>query len=296
MLVGEFAPAAPLLIDALPSLLILAALFFVVGCIYVLRGFVTALFGAVASIFSKLPVVGGLTSGAIHSAEQAISNALGTAEAKFDAHIAAQFHRLAGIARHFWHELEQLAHTSLLLAEMLSGYAGLHYVLKLAQSTTRRFHALENQLRAEIRHTIARAKALSHSVAQGVYPRLRAVEHDVTKVIPKEIKATRTLAKEAEAEAARAWRLVKDKPWEIGDTAFAGAVALALADLGLGGLRCNSLTGALNRRGCGLWNDLEDLLGLAGLVAGALSFEELVHAAQGLTEEAVSDFEDVFGL
>lgn len=296
MHLAEVAPAAPFLIDALPSLLLLAALLFVVGCIYVLRQFVKALFGGIESLVGNVPFVGGAVSSATHSAEQAISNALGTAEGYFDKHIAAQFHRLARLADHFWHELVMLATATVAIAKMLSGYAALTDILRLERQLRRMVHAAEAQASTAIRHALSHAEAFTRTIAHGVYPRLRALEHEVSRTIPREIKATRELAKEAERDAARAWKLVRTKPWEIGATAFAGAVAIALDALGATGIRCAGFRNLFNKRGCGLWSDLDELLGLALLTVGAVSFEELVRAAQGLTEEGVQDFKDVFGL
>jgi hypothetical protein len=283
MLLAEVAPAAPFLIDALPSLLLLAGLFFIVGCIYALRSFVQALLNSLAAITSVIPFFGGIASSAIHHAEQAISNALGSAESYFDAHISAQFHRLARIAEHLWQQIEATAHTALLIAKMASGYAALTDILRLEHQLRRLVHAAEHAAGAAIHHALANAKAFTRTIAHGVYPRLRAVEHDVTKVIPKELKRTRTLAKEAEAEAARAWNLVRTKPWEIGATAFAGAVAIALTSLGLEWLKCNSAKSFFKKAGCGFWKLLEDALGVIAVVAlsifGVLRPEVLAESA-----------------
>src|SRR5438874_5235294 len=288
MHLAEVAPAAPFLIDALPSLLLLAALLFVVGCIYVLRQFVKALFGGIESLIGGVPFVGGAVSGAVHTAEQAISHALGTAEGYFDKHIAAQFHRLARLADHFWHEQVMLAHTSLAIAKMLSGYAALTDILRLERQLRRMVHAAEAQASTAIRHALSHAEAFTRTIAHGVYPRLRALEHEVTRTIPHEIKTTRALAKEAEAEAARAWKLVRTKPWEIGATAFAGAVAIALDTLGLRWIRCASANSFFKRAGCGFWRLLEDALGIIATIALAifsvLRPQELAQAAVGAVD------------
>jgi ElaB/YqjD/DUF883 family membrane-anchored ribosome-binding protein len=134
-------------------------------------------------------------------------------------------------------------------------------------------------------HALHAAKVFTHSVAQGVYPRLRALEHDVTKTIPKELKRTREIAKAAEAEAAKAWDLVKTHPWEVATAAFAGAVAIALDTLGATGIKCNAFRNLFGNRGCGLWNGLEEMLGLLVDTALLLNICNLI----GPLEAVVSD-------
>lgn len=293
MLLNEVAPAAPFLIEALPTLTLLAALLFVVGCIYVLRQFVKALFGGIASLFSFLPFVGGLTADALHSAEHAISNALGEAESYFDAHIAAQFHRLARLADHLWNQLVSLAHTSLMIAETLSGYASLRDILRLERSITKRLHAAEHEAATALRHGLAHARAFTRSVAQGIYPRIRAVEHDVTRTLPREIRHARTLAREAEDEALRAYKLAKANARVVESAAFAGAVAWALSRIGLGWTRCNN-NGALGRAVCGLESNLlQDLLAGMFAAGAVVEFRELVKVAQGVEREVAAGVKDL---
>lgn len=162
-------------------------------------------------------------------------------------------------------------------------------------------------------HALHRAEAaidgLDHLRAR-VNHRLHAIEHTVTVTLPHEIGRIRTGEKELERVyddlrgrtkalergAIRTFEWLRAHPFSAATAAFAGAVAIALTRLGLGAFRCNSLKRLLNKRGCGLWSDLDELLGLAVLTVGVLEFETLIREAQGLTEEAVGAFEDVFGI
>ena len=90
--------------------------------------------------------------------------------------------------------------------------------------------------------------------------------------------------------------LVRTKPWEIGATAFAGAVAIALDALGASGIRCAGFRNLFNKRGCGLWNDLESLLGLLALGLAVENLETLVKEAQSLEEGVVVGIKDIFGV
>jgi hypothetical protein len=285
MLTAEVAPAAPFLVDALPSLILLAALFVIVGLIAVVNAFIHALLGAISSVTSHIPLVGGGVTSAIHKAEQAVTNALGSAEQSFDHHIAAQLHRLAGIMHHMWNVMEQSAHIALQIARFLDGTSTLHDLRLLLRDIRGEIKTVEHAGKVAEREVIRHEKVLVKSVAQGVYPRLRTLEHEIEHVIPREITRTRELAKEAEKEAERAWKLVRTRPWEIGATAFAGAVAIALAKLGLDWIRCNSANSFFKKAGCGFWKLLEDALGLLATLALSIFG---VLSPQTLAEEAVS--------
>jgi hypothetical protein len=280
---AEIAPAAPLIVDALPPLIILSGLIVALGLVMLIDAFVRALFGAVASLFAHIPVLGGLTAAAIHQAEQSISNALGNGISGIEHRIAHQFHSLAGVLLHFWHTLERSAVNVYDIAKLVAGAATFPDINALQKRLTGLVHSAEHSAEVAIAHALHAAKVFSKSVAQGVYPRLRSLEHEVTKTIPKEIKSVRSLAKEAEAEAARAWNLVKTQPWAIGTTAFAGAVAIALSTLGLDWIKCRSANSFFKKAGCGFWKLLEDALAVLATLAlgvfGVLKPEELANAA-----------------
>jgi hypothetical protein len=162
-------------------------------------------------------------------------------------------------------------------------------------------------------HALRRAESVAHSLDRlraRVNARLHAVEHTITVTLPHEIGRIRARERELERVyedlrgrtkalergAIRTFEWLRTHPRSAAMAAFAGVVAIALTRLGLGMFRCNSLKRLLKKRGCGLWGDLDELLGLAVLTVGALEFETLVREAQGLTEEAIGSFEDVFGI
>lgn len=259
---AEVAPAAPLLIDALPALLALAGLIVALGLVLLIDGFVRALFGAIASFTSIIPGVGSLTSSAIHNAEHAISNALGNAIAGIESRIAHQFHNLARVAARLWHAIEGAAELIFALATLAGAAVTLPILHHLTRPIYRQIARAEHTALRAIHHAIAVAEAFTHSVAQGVYPRLRTLEHEVTRTLPREIRSARALAREAEDGVARLWKAVRALP---GIDAVDAAVAAAIAALGLVGLdllRCAEAGNLFSRRGCGLWNALDDLLGL----------------------------------
>src|SRR5512146_111723 len=191
----EVAPAAPALVEALPPLLMLAGLLFALGCVVLIDAFVKALFGAITKIVSNIPLIGSLTSSAIHGAEQAISNALGRGISGIESSIAHQFHNLARVALHLWHTLEDMAHVSATIARWLTGSASLGDVQHAIRTFRHALDIAEHDAAAALRHAIRTEKTALQSVAHGIYPRIRAIEHEVGRVIPREIKSARSLAR-----------------------------------------------------------------------------------------------------
>ena len=86
----------------------------------------------------------------------------------------------------------------------------------------------------------------------------REIDHLGDVVIP----GIRDIARGAETDVSALRKWIADNIPLVGTTALVTAIAWALGQIGLGGLRCNSLLNSLNKRGCGLWSGLEDLLGL----------------------------------
>jgi len=74
-------------------------------------------------------------------------------------------------------------------------------------------------------------------------------------------------ARALEREYERLYKWMRSHPWTAVTGAFVGAVAIALARLGLDWIRCPTAKAVFKKRGCNLWRDLDRLLGLVGEVA-----------------------------
>lgn len=258
---AEVAPAAGAA-ELLVPLGMLCVLIVVYGMVLGIDAIVRGLFGTVSGAVGWIPYLGKVIESPIRAIEKKVVSFLVGLERDIDKAIGWSWHQLASVATHLWHQLERESELLWQALKFLSGVSTLHELLHVTRWFKRELRRAEAQAEHAIEHAIRHdAKAL-RSVAQGVYPRLRSLEHEVEHVIPREIRHTRALAKEAEAEAARAWRLLRSHPWTAVTTAFVGAVAIALEQLGLGGLRCSALGNSLRNRGCGFWSALEDLLGL----------------------------------
>ena len=267
-LFGEVAvpPAA----IALPLLGEICACAFVIGCIWVLRGFIKALFTSLFHVTSIIPWFNHIAEGPLHRAESAVAHALGSAEGFFDHRIGTAFHQLARIADWTYREIKNHANMLLSLSTVVLGPAFALGVHKWLSRLHLRANTTDIRIDTVTRRLTTAEHRLAHTVTTNVLPRIGRLEREYDHIIDKDIAGLRARTKAVEGEFTKLWDYVRSHPWTIVTDAFVGAVALALARLGLGWIRCPSL-GRLGRRfGCAPWALLEDLLA-ASLTAFAVA-------------------------
>ncbi len=259
--IAEVVPAAGAAAELLGPILALSALVFVLGCVTMIDGLVRALFGAVASLFSHIPGVGSLTEAAIHKAEQAVSNALGTAIAGIEGRIAMQWHNLARAAEKLWNYQVGVAQNLWHLVEATNRLVTTGDVTHLLHTVERAIHGAERTITRDVTKTVHTTVKQIERLGHDVIPRIRALEHTIAVTIPKEIKSARDLAREAENGVARLWNRVRAIENSLSTTAIAAAVAAVLAAIGLDWIACRNGASRVGRTGCGIWDDLGKLFG-----------------------------------
>lgn len=270
----------------------------------ILTVLVYALFHPLIAALQAIPVIGGRLAAPFKAIESAVLRALGAAEHKVDALIGWSWHLLAKQADWLWREVKRHGLVALQVATLtysiVDAYHRLRHLVHSIRHVTTASSGAIKRLEKEYHGIEHRVKSLERAIAKGIGHDLRirvaGLEEELGRVEGKTIPAIRSRVASVEHDIGSLRKWVTDNVPLIGTTAFAGAVAWALSNLGLGWLRCSSNPFNNNKKACALWGDLDELLGLAVLTVGALEFETLVRAAQGLTEEAVQDFEDVFGL
>lgn len=238
-------------------------------------------------------------SSVAHLFTSVLSNWMAQAVQAVDAHIATTFHYVAGQIRQMNDTFLQMSAFALTVAQAISGQVSWAHVNQALAELRHTIRGAEAAARAAETRVIANEKQAVHSIAQGVYPRLRAIEHEIAKPIEGEIKSARALAREAENEAIRAFKFARKHEAAIGSTAFAGAVAWAISRLGLGWTRCSSNPFNNNPNACGLWSVLGRVLGLAAFLTIAFDFQEFVAASEEVATfigSAVSELEGTFAL
>jgi hypothetical protein len=286
---AEVVPLVPLLIPISEICLCL----FVLGLIACVAAFVRALFGTVGGVVGWIPYLNRVVQAPLHSIERKITGALGDAERAVDSRMGAALHQLARMVD--WIGREFRAHANLLwmLSTMFLGTATtslLHAGLSLLHL---RIKSATHAANLAIHRILTLEKQLRHSIATTVYPRLGRLEREITHTIPREFKGIRARTKTIEGELSNLWDLLRKNEAALAATAFAGAVALALARMDLGWLRCRN-TRNVGKALCGVnSSELDGLLGL--LVGGAalLEFRELVKLAQAVEHGVAAGLQDV---
>src|SRR5690348_8272803 len=285
--------------EALPELIPLALLLVAFGLVYVVRKFVQALFGPIIAAVGHIPGLGGAISGALHSIESAISRALGSAEQAIDHLIGAGWHLLAKQADWLWHTVKTHA---ALLEQLALGIVplriGIHALRHGLTDLTRGNHSIGGRIKTLEREFVG----IEHGVRsferdfgkvlhKDVLPHLTTLDKEIGHLEGVVIPDLRALANGAEAEVSTLQKWISQHIPLPGTLAFAGAVAWALTKLGLDWIKCNSARNVFNKRGCGLWNDLDALLGAAFIAAEIATLDELIGVAQSVTEDITKGVE-----
>jgi hypothetical protein len=272
--------------DALPALGKLAALLFIVGCIYVIDYFVRAMFGSVSGAVGWIPYAGKILTAPVHRIEQKVTHSLGTAEQTIDRHIAASFHKLAKIIRNLPRELAMQAAMVLAVVGALDQFLTFKNFRHLLASS---LHWLKAQVHMHNSLLHRHGKAITHA------------QHDATHAE----KGSQVVAAQAasltsrwwrtrvnsrlraeEMAIARLWRWVRGRPFSFTSKAFIGATAWALAALGVSWIRCSKWR-SVGKRVCHFPGSfLEGLLGFA--------FAFLVVADPKVIARAAVEIEDEF--
>jgi hypothetical protein len=272
--------ALPALADLAPLIFFTGCLLFCLLCILIVK----ALFGTASSATSWLPWVGTALSSGLHKAEQHVVNVFAAGASKSESYIGLTWHWSARLVDWFGREINSHANLLLLLADQIPGVGLVHALLTqvhaAAQEISRLWKSVPSTAHAITRPIYGELKALE----RWTYPRVRAAEHAIDVTIPKDIAGLRSRTKAIEKSLADAWKAIRGLDKVIVDSAFVGAVAVALGFLGLGWLRCNSLGNLGKRFGCGGFQLIEELLAAEVTVLAATDLCDFADAAITLAE------------
>jgi hypothetical protein len=286
--IAEVAPAAPAIAELLAPLGMLCILIVCYGMVLGVDAIARAFFGTASGAVGWIPYAGSLLQSGIHKIEEKIVSFLAGLEHDIDRAIGHSWHALASVATHLWHLLER---DSLLLwqaLKFLSGVPTLHELLHAERWLRHSIKVAAHDAAVALRHAIRHEERALRSVAQGIYPRLRTLEHEVTKTLPRAIRHARSLAREAENAVARLGKRVQSLEQALSAGAIAAAVTTALAAVGLDWIACSTRNNVNGKSKCNLWDDIEALLAATTLVIGAMSLIELARAEQKVVGEAAN--------
>lgn len=224
----------------------------------------------IGNILRGIPIVGGYLAGAVGAIANAVSTAVGILERGIDKLIGAAWHLLARYMDMLWHQIEAqssvLAQFGHIIGNQIYSVTGLRSLVHRLEKV---WHGIEHGIRTLTRewHGIERrVKAIERTLARGigndVRAHVKALEQELTGIEKRVIPDLRAGIRTAEGEVTQLEQFIKAIP---GTRYFDWAAGIVTAALGLeiwNLFRCPSLLSSARNRGCGLWNGLEDLLGL----------------------------------
>lgn len=266
MLLSEVAPAAP----ALAGLLEIALLLFAFAFVWTIRRLIQALFGWLIDLLELIPVLGGYLAKPLYAVEQAVANTLGKAEHAIDAAMGASWHLLARYLRWCWREMRSHA---VLLLEIASGFYPIVVAIRAIKSLLHHTHATTTvtsaqvkTLQKEYRGIEAQLKKVERELRGiddlGVGKRLGQIDKEIATIEAQTIPAIQQADLDAASAISNLYEWAKGKASLLGIGTFATAVAAAIGVESFRAIRCPSFLSSFGRRGCGLFNGLDDLLGL----------------------------------
>jgi len=223
-----------------------------------------------SGILAGVPWIGGKLSDAAASMAKAVTNAAGTLEHGVDSIIGGAWHQLARYLDKLLNQFEAhsavILHLAKIVGHLAYSHSGLSAAVKAASRVAHAALHLGHTLQREYHGIEHRVKTLEQKVGAGIGHDLRtevkALEQELHGIEKQVIPGLRQGIDTAEGELSDLERWLGVKAGlKFSDWATA-LVASALAALGLGGLRCSTLGNLLGKRGCGLWQGLDDLLSL----------------------------------
>ena len=223
-----------------------------------------------STILAGVPWVGGKLSDAVKSMAKAITNAAGTLEQGIDSIVGAAWHALARYIDKLFNQFVAhsaiILHIAQLVGHGLYSASGLRSLVRTVSHVAHAAYAGVKTLEREYHGIEHRVKVIEHTIGAGigndVRTHVKALERQLHGIERRVIPGLRQGIQTAEGELSDLERWLGVKAG-LSNLDWAEAlVATALAALGLGGLRCSTLGNLFGKRGCGLWQGLDDLLGL----------------------------------
>jgi hypothetical protein len=289
-------PVNPVTTLALAALFAFCALIVAIGMVKLVDAISRAFFGTVGGAIGWIPFAGKVVKHSLHKIEQKISHSLGQAERKLDAGVAMTWNNCAHLVAWTGAELEGLAKGAWHLAQQAKGFVTHRVVTHVVRVTVKPVRAVATNATHAAQHAWDEARAVSHSVAHGVYPRLQAAEWEIEHVLEPTVAGLRARTRALEHGGTRLWRWLRTHPQTVATGAFVGAVSFALTRLGGGWIRCANWR-KLGRRVCRMpMTDIDALLGLFVAVEVIENLPTLVRIMQGVareTAEGIKELADV---
>lgn len=271
----------------------LVAYLFLWGLLQALDGFVRACFGTAEGAVSWIPYLGRVVSSGLHSTEHKIGSIIGRYAAYFETQAGIRWHSLGQLVTQLAADVEAAALLDWTLAKRLSHFltrAQIHLLLKGVHAVGK----LVTHETTVIQHKVVRVEKIVGTKANAaVAHRVGALAGEVEHVIEWDLPRIRARERALTDEVGRLWHRVRGRAGTLGATALTAAVALALARLGGGWIRCRNWN-RIGKRVCRTPpGEIDALLGLFATAAIVADFRQLVKLAQTVEHGVASALQDV---
>lgn len=273
----------PIVIEAVPALLALAALIVALGMIRFGTVIVSALFLIPNTVLGYVPWLGGKAKAPIHKIEQRLNSALASAAAGVELSIGKTWHALAYIVEQTGQVLIEAVRATAHIAwlvEVKYPLRALHYA---ATHVGARVKVIERTGTTVIREVKISRKQLGAAVAAAVAAALHAGHLVITQ---------HTDPFNLRAKIGHTWKQLRHLWARVSRleriTAGLGAVALvatALERMGLKWLRCPSLSRVGRKIGCGGFGIIEEFLAPAFEAILVVDICRFARLSQALAHE-----------
>lgn len=250
----------------LVGIAILTEVLVAIACLYLVFYIIHGLF----LLLNRIPGFSAIFGGLELSIEHAINSAIGSAVHTAQEVVGVAWHHLARYTDRVWNSIVTGQSVNATAAKVAEVHAGA--ITKLGSrlnhfQTYQATHAARvGTLERELKGIEGEIKTLKREVGKGIGHDLRihikALEREVDNINTQTVPSLRAKDGTLTGELSNLYDWAKGKASLLGVGTFAFAVAAAIGLNAWNMIRCAGFGNFWNNRKCGLWSDLESLLGL----------------------------------
>lgn len=267
----------------------IAGLIVTLGICFAVDALCRAFFGTVSGAIGWIPYLGGVAQRGIHDIEHKVTSFLGGLENHIDASMGWYLQLWAKLLGQLADGSAEAGWVAWLIGQALHVTRATVHALPSGGKVVKQVTTVIKQTRVIVQRVAHVTKIAVHAAPGVIVRQVNALAGELGHVIEWDIPRLRSRTKVIEAELGRAWKAIRKREKLLVGSAFVGAVAVALAHLGLGWLRCESAKSLGKRVGCGgfawLLKALEAVAAFALGVLGVLRPEVLAEAAVTAVDE-----------
>lgn len=282
------APAAPVVVDFSAiaiSFLLLCFIVVAFGMVRFSAVLVQAIHFVIAHTLGSIPFVGSIVNDITGPVFRAVERGLADVALGLQGAAGFYWHALGFLVSWIAREVRSHAHLLLALAEGTLpigwGYLAWHEFGRLREL----LHLLGRGIDRVARDVERLVESLPERIDARLLPRIRAIDHTLDHVLFPEIAGLRARTRRILDELGRLGERLRGVERLLGTAAFAEAVAVALATLGVSWIRCRNWK-RIGRGVCGMPSDLLSfLLGDAIIALAATDLCDLEYLVIAAAEE-----------